>query len=380
MSTLVRGIMWRKRQTWTLFLLGTAVISGCVVAAQFSNLTDTPPGSVGVLLLLGVVALSAQAAAFSRTRRPEIALAQIRGRYGLRLFAFFLAEPVSILLLAVPAGVLVGRGVTRVAADHWLSVTAGEVGRTGSLGWITAGTAVALSIAAVAAGSWRTLREPLIEQLDASHRPTHAATLVMFGQTLVIVSAAIATYQATQQAGSREGLAGIVNPALLSPILLGLAAGQVAAWGLRAVGSVRSRRDRRSEHLGSFLAARRLARRSDTVFGTRLVIAAGVVVAVTASATTAVASWQDESTRLAIGGPKQFTVQSGGLAAYMATKTVDPDGRWLMAMVEAPDRSEPYRRVFVDTNRWNRVVGDFYADTDAAEVSSKLTELDREAR
>src|SRR6476469_7385895 len=100
-----------------------------------------------------------------------------------------------------------------------------------------------------------------------------------------------------------------------------------------------------------------MARRSDTVFGTRLVIAAAVVTAVTASATTAVQAWQDEATRLSLGGPRQFSVDDGALAAYNASRAADPDGRWLMAMVGVPDGSEPYRRVFADTSRWDAVVG-----------------------
>lgn len=375
MTQLVRGIAWRKAQAITLFVLGAVVVAGCLVAAQFSSLTDTPQGSVGVLILLGVVALSVQAAGAARSRRSEIALAQIRGRHGVRLFGYFLAEPVTILLVATVAGVLLGRVVTQAAADRWLDTTGVDVARIDSLGWTTVALALGASLAAVVAGSWRTVREPLVEQLDASHRPRQAGTVVLFGQTLVIVAAAVAAFQASQHAGSRDGWAGIVNPALLSPILLGLAAGQVAAWGLRAVATLSTRRSREARRIGVFLAVRRLARRSDTVFGARLVIAAAVVTAVTASATAAVASWQDESTRLLVGGPRQFPVDEGGLAAYEASHSADADGRWLMAMVAVPDGSERYRRMFADTARWDRVVGDFFADTDAAGVSGQVQDL-----
>ena len=232
MSQLTRGIAWRKGQAITLFLLGTVVVAGCLVAAQFSELTDTPAGSVGIILLLGVVALSVQAAASARSRRSEIALAQIRGRQGARLFAYFLTEPVTILVLATIAGVLLGRMVTELAADRWLD-TSQDPAHIGGLGWASVALAAAASLGAVVAGSWRTVREPLVEQIDAGHRPRPAATLVLFGQTLVIVAAGIAAFQASQDAGSRDGWAGLVNPALLSPILLGLAAGQLAAWGIQ---------------------------------------------------------------------------------------------------------------------------------------------------
>ncbi len=376
MSQLVRGIVWRKGQTLTLFLLGTVVVAGCLVVERFSDLTDTPVGSVGVLLLLGVVALSVQAAASARSRRPEIALAQIRGRHGLRLLAYLLAEPLTVLVLAAVAGVLVGRRVTSFAADRWLPPGVPDPARIGGLGWLTVAVAVAASSAAVAAGSWRTVREPLIEQLDTSHRPRSGTTLVLFGQTVVVVAAAIAAYQATQQAGARSGWAGLANPALLSPVLLGLAAGEVAAVAIRAGATLSSRYAGEGVgNLGGFLARRRMARRSNSVFGTRLVVAAAVVTAVTSSTSTAVSGWVDESTRLASGGPLQFAVASGPLAAYDATHLIDPEGRWLMAMVAVPDKSEPYRRILADTGRWDAVVGDFLSTTGADRVSSQVTRL-----
>jgi ABC-type lipoprotein release transport system permease subunit len=377
MSQLTRGIAWRKGQAVTLFLLGTVVVAGCLVAAQFSELTDTPAGSVGIILLLGVVALSVQAAASARSRRSEIALAQIRGRRGTRLFAYFLTEPITILVLATIAGVLLGRMVTQLAADRWLD-TPQDPAHIGGLGWASVALAAAASLGAVVAGSWRTVREPLVEQIDAGHRPRPAATLVLFGQTLVIVAAGIAAFQASQDAGSRDGWAGLVNPALLSPILLGLAAGQIAAWGLQGAASVATRRTGDPRGIGRYLAVRRLARRSDTVFGTRLVIAAAVVTAVTLSATTAVDAWQDESTRLSLGGPRQFAVDDGALAAYSAARAADPDGQWLMAIVAAPDGSEPYRRMFADTERWDAVVGDFMAGTGAAGVTEHVDHLQAE--
>ncbi|MGA9345152.1 MAG: FtsX-like permease family protein [Nocardioidaceae bacterium] len=376
MSTLVRGIMWRKGQTWTLFLLGTVVVAGSLVVEQFCGLTDTPVGSVGVLLLLGIVALSVQAAGTARARRPEIALAQIRGRHGFALLIYLLAEPLTVLIVAAGSGALIGRTVTSFAADRWLPPGVPDPGRIGGLGWLTVGVAVAVSGCAVAAGSWRTIREPLIQQLDTSYRPRPGTTLVLFGQTMIIVAAAISAFQATQLAGSRGGWAGLGNPALLSPVLLGLAAAEVAAVAIRAGAALSSRRaGAGGGSLAGFLARRRMARRSNSVFGTRLVIAAAVVTAVTSSTSTAVADWLAESTKLAVGGPLQYTVAAGPLAAYDATHRIDPEGRWLMAMVEAPDKSEPYRRVFADTARWNAVVGGFLSDTGAGQVSPQLSRL-----
>lgn len=375
MSRLVRGIGARRGQALTLLVLGVVVVAGCLVATTFSQLTDTPPGSAGVLLLLGAAALAAQAAAAARGRRPEIALAQIRGRHGMGLFAYLLAEPVAVLIVATVLGVIAGREIAGVAARAWLTSETASSLHVTSLGWLAVAVAVVVSLVAVVAGSWRSVREPLIEQLDAARRPKPAATLMLFGQTLVVVAAVLAGYQAARSSGARGGWAGIADPALLSPVLLGLAGGQVAAWGLRLGAAVVVPQTSTSGKLSTFLAVRRLARRSDTAFGTRLVIAAAVVAAVTLNATAAVASWRAEGTRLELGGPQRFTVEAGALAAYNVSHAVDPDGRWLMALVGAPDESEPYRRVFADTVRWREVVGSFLATTAAAGVAESLPEM-----
>ena len=375
-SQLIRGIVWRRSQALTLVALGTAVVAGCLVAVTFSELTNTPVGSAGVLLLLGAVALTVQAAAASRSRRTEIALAQIRGRHGLRLFAYFLAEPVALLLLATALGVLAGRWVVSTAAEAWLGTGADAATvEVSGLGWSAVAAASIVGVAAVVAGSWRTVREPLIQQLDDARRPAPATTLLLFGQILVLVAALIAGYQAATGTSARDSWAGLANPALLSPVLLGLAAGQVAAWSLRLAASRAASRPATATRLSSFLAIRRLGRRADTAMGTRLVIAAAVVAAVTANATAAVAAWQVETTKLDLGGAQRFTVEAGALAAYEVSHTVDPGGQWLMAMVSFPDESEPYRRVFADTERWESVVGPFLAGTGAATVSEHVQQL-----
>ena len=93
--------------------------------------------------------------------------------------------------------------------------------------------AFAVSLAACRRQLADVVREPLIEQLDASHRPTPAAAVVLFGQTGVIVAAAIASYESTQQPARATGWAAIADPSLLTPVLLGLAAGQAAVWLVR---------------------------------------------------------------------------------------------------------------------------------------------------
>ncbi|MEJ7690217.1 MAG: hypothetical protein WKF76_07165 [Nocardioidaceae bacterium] len=291
------------------------------------------------------------------------------------MYAYYLTEPFAILGGATVVGVLVGRWVTQSAAHAWLgadvTVTTSDVA-AGSVA-----LAAALCLVAVAAGSYQTLQRPLIEQLDQARRPQGSTTLLLLGQTVVLVAAAIAIYQAARGSGVQDDWRGLASPALLAPVLTGLAAGQLAAWLLafssaRAVGPTgRSRR----RGLGRFLAVRRLARRRDSAGGGRLVVAAAVVAVVTVTAAGAVTAWQEETVRLRLGGPQRMDVDGGALAAYTLSKQADPDGRWLMAVVAAPDRSEAYRRTFADMDRWERVIGDFFTGTGAAGVSQDATAL-----
>ena len=375
MRLVLRGIGARRAANVTLFALSVVVVAGMLTAVTFSELTGTPVGVVGALLLLGVVAVSVQSGQVAQLRHAEIALAQIRGRAGARLYAYYLTEPFAILGGATVVGVLVGRWVTQSAAHAWLgadvTVTTSDVA-AGSVA-----LAAALCLVAVAAGSYQTLQRPLIERLDQARRPQGSTTLLLLGQTVVLVAAAIAICQAARGSGVQDDWRGLASPALLAPVLTGLAAGQLAAWLLafssaRAVGPTgRSRR----RGLGRLLAVRRLARRRDSAGGGRLVVAAAVVAVVTVTAAGAVTAWQEETVRLGLGGPQRMDVDGGALAAYTLSERADPDGRWLMAVVAAPDRSEAYRRTFADMDRWERVIGDFFSGTGAAGLSQDATAL-----
>lgn len=373
MSRLARGVGHRSGQALALVALTAVVVGGCLVSTAISQVSDTPAGALGVLLVLGVVVLAVQAAQVAQGRRAELAIAQVRGLGGMRLLAMFVAEPILLILVGAALGVGAGRLVLGVVAGRWLDAEDAAVARElGTAAWVVVGVATAAAVAAVVVGSWRPTRQPVATQLDAGRRPRPPGSWVLLGQVTVIVAAVVGTYQAASGTGSKDGWAGILNPALLSPVLLGLAAGQVVVWLIQGVALAASARTRSRGRIASFLAVRRLARRADSAFGARVMVAAGVVAAITASAASDVSGWQDESTRLSIGGPVSYRVDAGPMAAYDTSHAADPEGRWLMAMTQVPDESEAYRRMFADTERWDAVVGDFFAGTAAAGVESHL--------
>ena len=373
MSALLGGIRERRFSAAVLLASGCAVTAGCLAAVSFSSLTGRPLGAAGVLVVLGMVALAVHAASAAQERRAELALASLRGRPASGVLTYFVTEPLVLLAAGTGLGVLLGRRVLQEAARRWLPD--GTSVHVPVIAWICVAVTAGAALAAVLAGSWRVLRAPLVEQLDTAARPRPATAPVLVGQVLLVVAAVVATAEATRSAPVRTGWAGLLTPALLSPVLLGLLAGSVVTVVLRGLAR-RATSALAPRSLPRFLAVRRLGRRTGSVSGARLVIAAGVVLAVTANAVAAVGDWRDTSVRLTLGGPTRYAVPAGALAAYSASHRADPDGRWLMAVVSAADPSEAYRRAFVDSARWAAVAGDFYRRTDAASLGRAVAALD----
>ncbi len=375
MGHLLRGIGARLPQAAMLVVLVAVITAGCQAVVVLCELTGTPVAAAGPLLVLGVVAVAIQAGGEARSRRHEIALAQIRGRSGWRLHVYYLSEPMLLVAVGAGLGVFAGRVVATRAAHDWLGDDgAVDVSR---VGWSAVGVSVIAVLASIVVGSWQTVHRPLIEQLDTSHRPRPSGTPALFGQIVVLVGATIAAYQAARGGPGRDDWRGLGSPALLAPVLIGLATVQVGAWFVGWLAVLASRHRATSSAIGRFLAVRRLARRSDTVVGTRLVVAAAVVSAVTFTASSSVTDWRDESTRLQFGGPLRYDVEAGSLTAYELSQQLDPEGHWLMAAVAAPDESTTYRRSFADMARWERVVGSFYAGTSAGSLGGYADVLRR---
>ncbi|MGI8577157.1 MAG: ABC transporter permease [Nocardioidaceae bacterium] len=363
----LRGALSRKAESVALLLLAALVVAGCFAAVVYSRLTHTTVGSAGALLLLGVAALGGHFSAAVQARRREIALAQLRGRRGVKLMIFTVAEPCLILITAALVGIGIGWVVVAWLAHRWL----GPVNRVEvtTSDWAAVAIVAAVTLVVVVLTSWRTAHETLIDHLDDHARPRASTNAGLFMWLLVLLGAVVALYQASHAKSLRADWI-----SLLSPTVVGLAAGQVVLWLLMLGCALAERWRPNSQSLPWFLTLRRLTRRADSVAVIRIVLAAAVLAGVAANASASAASWRDEVTKEAVGAPLQFPVRGGSLAAYQATKTADPQGAWLMAAAAFPDPSGgQYRRVFVDTSRWDRVVGDFFAGTPAAPISGEIS-------
>lgn len=365
---ILRGILARRLLSLTIFVLTALVISGTVTSVAFGRLTHVPRGSAGALVLLGLVALAVHAGESVRRREHELALARLHGRRGLRLVVFAIAEPGLVVLGGAATGALAGWLGTRIVADAWLPAgTSLDLGREE---WLGAAIVTVLTLLLVVASGWRTLRAPLLVQLTGAGRPRPSTTVGLFFQVLLVIGAVVAIYQAHEASEDRVDWVTLVSPAIV-----GLAAGQIAIWLVLALLAVAVPRGQ-GAGLGWFITLRRLLRRADSLALLRIVVAAGVLVAVAASASTSAQAWRDQRARLQVGAPVSYPVPAGALAAYAASRLADPRGGWLAAVASyTTDDSPAGRRVFVDATRWGTVVGDFFSDTTAAPLTEALTRL-----
>ena len=196
-------------------------MAGCLVAAQFSELTDTPAGSIGILLLLGVVALErpgsgdrpSRAARRSHWHRSEDARASACSSTSSP------SRSRSSCSRRSP-GCSSGGSGHRLAADRVAGHRAGPHA-DGTIGRAGVDRRWRGRACVVGCGGRRELahRPGAAGRADRRRRTARrpAATLVLFGQTLVIVAAAIAAFQASQDAGSRDGWAGDRQPRAAQP-------------------------------------------------------------------------------------------------------------------------------------------------------------------
>jgi len=271
------------------------------------------------LVLFQVVADAVEA------KGPEIALAKLRGLRPAGTVRFGLAEPLLLVLLATPIGVLGG----------WLSVRllASTVLRPGTPVAFTRATAIAVllslagsAIAALAAAR-RTLRRPVLEQWRRT--PGHHPSRWMLALDLVLAAGAIAglvVLQTTRHGGTPRAATLLAPPLLVFAVaLLGI---RLVPVVLRPVLPV----TRGTDRIGLFLAARQVSRRPA---GLRLaaLLAVAVGLATFAIAGEGVAARNQQArARVETGAPTVAAVQFQPLHdPVAATRTADPTGSWAMA-------------------------------------------------
>ena len=263
-------------------------------------------------------------------RGHEVSLAKLRGRGGWRTIVFGMSEPVLLLAVALPAGVLAGWAAT--AALCRVLLRPGTAVVLPPLAWATALLATAGGLLAVVLAARRTLRRPVVDEWRRSGRSPAGRGWVVDAVLATGAVAGLIELAVSGQIGSaHRGVLG-----LLVPGLLGLAVAVIASRLLPLACRAGFARTGTRGGLGLFLALRHVARRPG---GTRTTI---VLATAFALATFAVTAWT-------VGRGNQHLVAAAEVGAPTVLTVGVPPGRNLGTIV---DRADPGGRRAAAVDRY----------------------------
>ena len=319
------------------------------------------------LIVLALVLLYVLVAAAAEVRRPEVALAKLRGFSEGRVLRFAVAEPVVLLLVAIPLGVA-GAVVAERVTGRWLLGPTPFVVTTPAVASGVAVAAAALTASFVA--MLGVAREPLVSSLGATRRRRSSRWSVLGQGALVMLAVAAVAQVVTSDATRSSSVVELLTPLFVSlggAVLAMLAIGVLArAWASRTA-------DRGG--LGPFLAARRLVRRQDLA---QLVLP---LMLATAMATFAASSWQVADdwrvsrAAASVGADTLYRTEASPTRLTWASRQADPDGRYLAAALPPIQRGTDGGRVtLVDAERFAAVTAwdDAWGDASPDDVQAWL--------
>jgi putative ABC transport system permease protein len=307
--------------------------------------TVTP--AVLSLILVALVLLGRLLAAAMDLRRPELALASLRGIGRRQLWLLGLLEPVLMLVVATPIGLAAGYVAARTLARAWLEPGLPLSVSLTSIGFALGVIASATGIAALTVRS--ALGEPLSSQIAGVRRPVRSGRWGIVGRLALVAGAAV-VLAATLWSGQRS------TPAatdLVLPILLALATGLLTTLGAAKAAGWLARRSTRTRGVPGYVASRTIARRREGTWAI-LPLAAALAIAVFAAGIYATAaSWRGSDAATQVGADTSYQVDVPLAQALALTHQIDPQGKWLMAL--STDSDDRGLKVLVDAPRLGRV-------------------------
>lgn len=275
-------------------------------------------------VLLALVVLGYVAGATTEQRRPEVALARLRGQLPAAAARMLVRDLAVVVVLGCAVGAVLGWLLAAAAARHWLAPGTPTPWDSSFLAATAA--AAALALVAVTVTAVPTVREPLVSLLrSVPPRSSAARAGLVDGVVVALCVAGLVTLLTGEHAGPTT---------LLVPGLLALAGGLGLAHVTVPAAAVLGRWQLRRGKLRSGLAAVAIARRPAL---RRLVAIETVAVAllVFAAAAQAVAADQrDAAAALQAGAPVVLTTD-GALPRALATavQQADPSGRYATAVL-----------------------------------------------
>ncbi len=287
-------------------------VSTTLVAAQLALLAW--------LVLYQVVTDAAE------SRGNEVALAKLRGFRPRSTVAFGLGQPLTVLVLAVPLGLLAA-WLAMLFMSRWVLVPGTPV----QLTWAAVAGALAGFTGAVvgaALAARRVLTRPVLEQWRRVPDVQHGTASLVVDLVLVVSAAAgLLALRASGSAGTAPRPVALVAPGLfvLAVALLGVRL--LPYFGRAALGPTRA-----SPRVGWFLAVRQVLRRPAGLrLAALLAVAVGLATFAIDGEAVAAAN-RDYRAGLEVGAPQVLTVQYDQAHDPVAiTHAVDPHGDWAMA-------------------------------------------------
>lgn len=308
--------------------------------------------------IFGLVVLALAAGAVIDQRRPELAIARLRGRSPTRAGREVFIEMGLLVLIGTLVGGVLAYAVTALVRRTWLAGTA-----PAELTWITV-AAVALALVAglgsILIALRPTVRLPVATLLRTVPVRRHGRALTTFD--IVLITIAVAGLVATLTGDGRGPLA------IVTPTLLAVATGLLIAGVLVLTAGALGASALRSGRIAFGLAALQVARRR--VAG-RLVPVVAVATALVAFAgqASAIADRNRElRSGLETGADTVLASSSNDIRQVRsALDAVDKDRNWsTLVATSAPPSSKGLRTVGIETDSFRRVAigGDAVTDDD----------------
>lgn len=295
-------------------------------AAQRAQIASGAGLVTAQLTLLGCLVLFLMMVDQIEARGAELALAKLRGLAPWAIWRFGLAEPVLVLLVAMPFGFALGwLGVRLFAAHALLGGTPVLVPLTSPLAVLAA---FAGGLVAAVTAARRVVRRSVIAQWRRTTEARRAPRGLLVVEVVVSVVAVV-------------GLVAIVvvphaGPlALLAPGLLVVAVALLGSRLIPRATGLLLAPTRATRFIGTFLAARQVSRRPAGLrLAALLAVAVGLSCFGVAGESVAAANRQFRADA-EVGAARVAAIQfDGSVDPVAAVDRADPDGKWAMAAAE----------------------------------------------
>ena len=316
------------------------------VRFQQSTARSSIAPAVLSLVLVALALLMRLLNAASELRVPELALASLRGVTARRLWGLGLAEPLTVLLVSIPLGIVFGLGLSVVLVRSWL--VPGLPLPLPWASWVAAALVLvaAFAVACVAVGL--VVRESLASQLSGVRRPVAARRWSVIAQlTLVALAVAVLASKLTAGGPGEPDATDLVLPVLLA-VVAGLAATRLTAvlatwWTGRS----------RGRSLSGFVSWRAISRRQEGTLVILPITAAIAVAVFGAGVYDSAATWRTSVAATASPAATTWSTSLTLAETVDLTREVDPEGDWIMAAASAANPGANFS--VVDSSRLEQV-------------------------